>query len=149
MLRNFSKEYKQKLDIENKKIQEHIEAKYRDDLDSLNVKFSQNEKKVEEQNLKIISLKEEIKTYIDKIKSLEENKKEDIKIEEIKEESKVLPLTTFDFYHKKTGFFLNLLIIITLYIICYDIKISSYNPKKLYFPFQLNKLIICMQKLNE
>ena len=104
MSKKFKKEYKEKLDIETKKIQEHVEAKYRDDLDSLNSKFSQNEKEVEEQNLKIISLKEEIKTYIDKIKSLEENKKEDIEIEEIKEESKVLSLTTFDFYHTKTGF---------------------------------------------
>ena len=104
MSKKFSKEYKEKLDIEIKKIQEHLEAKYRDDFDNLNSKFSQNEKDVEEQNLKIISLKEEIKTYIDKIKSLEENRKEEIKIEEIKEESKVLPLTTFDFYHTKTGF---------------------------------------------
>ena len=104
MSKKFNKEYKDKLDIETKKIQEHVEAKYRDDLDSLKSKFSQNEKEVEEQNLKIISLKEDIKTYIDKIKSLEENKKEDIKIEEIKEESKVLPLTTFDFYHTKTRF---------------------------------------------
>ena len=104
MSKKFNKEYKDKLDIETKKIQEHLETTYRDDLDSLNSKSSQNEKKIEEQNLKIISLKEEIKTYIDKIKSLEENKKEEIEIEEIKEESKVLPLTTFDFYHTKTGF---------------------------------------------
>ena len=74
-----------------------MEVKYRDDLDILNSKSSQNEKEVEEQNLKIVSLKE-------KIKSLEENKKEDTEIEEIKEESKVLPLKTFDFYHTKTGF---------------------------------------------
>ena len=104
MSKKFSKEYKEKFDTEAKKIQEHLEEKYRDDLDNLNRKFSQNEKEIEEQSLKIISLKEEIKTYIDKIKSLEENKKEDIEIEEIKEESKVLPLTTFDFYHTKTGF---------------------------------------------
>ena len=104
MSKKFNKEYKEKLDIETKKIQKHLEVKYRDDLDSLNNKFSQNEKDVEDQNLKIISLKEEIKTYVDKIKSLEENKKEEIKIEEIKEESKVLPLTTFDFYHTKTEF---------------------------------------------
>ena len=104
MSKKFSKEYKEKLDIEAKKIQENVETKYRDDLNSLNNKFSQNEKEVEEQNLKMISLKEEIKTHIDKIKSLEENKKKEIKIEEIKEESKVLPLTTFDFYHTKTGF---------------------------------------------
>ena len=74
-----------------------MEVKYRDDLDILNSKSSQNEKEVEEQNLKIVSLKEEIK-------SLEENKKEETEIEEIKEESKVLPLKTFDFYHTKTGF---------------------------------------------
>ena len=104
MSKKYNKEYKEKLDIEIKKIEENVEAKYRDDFDNLNSKFSQNEKDVEEQNLKIISLKEEIKTYIDKIKSLEENKKEEIKIEEIKEESKVIPFTTFDFYHTKTGF---------------------------------------------
>ena len=104
MSKKFSKEYKEKLDIEAKKIQEHLEAKYRGDLDSLNSKSSQNEREIEAQNLKIISLKEEIKTHIDKIKSLEENKKEDTKIEETKEESKVLPLTTFDLYHTKTGF---------------------------------------------
>ena len=104
MSKKFNKEYKDKLDIEAKKIQEHVEAKYRDNLDNLNSKFSQNKKEVEEQNLKIISSKEEIKSHIDKIKSLEENKKEDIDIEEIKEESKVLHLTTFDFYHTKTGF---------------------------------------------
>ena len=104
MSKKFNNEYKEKLDIETRKIQEHMEAKYRDDLVNLNSKFSQNEKEVEEQNLKIISLKEEIKTYIDKIKSLEENKKDNIEIEEMKEESKVLPLTTFDFYHTKTGF---------------------------------------------
>ena len=102
MSKKYNRESKEKLDIEIKKIQEHLEEKYRDDLDNLNSKFSQNEKEVEEQNLKIISLKEEIKTHIDKIKSLEENRKEDIEIEEIKEESKVLPLTTFDFYHTKT-----------------------------------------------
>ena len=102
--KEFSKEYKEKIDIETNKIQEHLEAKYRGDLDSLNRKSSQNEREIEAQNLKIISLKEEIKTHIDKIKSLEENKKEGTKIEEMKEESKVLPLTTFDFYHKKTGF---------------------------------------------
>ena len=104
MSKKYNKEYKEKLDTKAKKIEENVEAKYRDDLDNLNSKFSQNEKDVEEQNLKIMSLKEEIKTYIDKIKSLEEIKKEEIKIEEIKEESKVLPLTTFDFYHTKTGF---------------------------------------------
>ena len=113
MSKKISKEYKEKLDVEAKKIQEHLEAKYRGDLDSLNRKSSQNEREIEAQNLKIISLKEEIKTHIDKIKSLEENKKEDIKIEEkkedtkieeTKEKSKVLPLTTFDLYHKKTGF---------------------------------------------
>ena len=103
MSKKLSKEYKEKHDIETKKIQEHLEAKFRDDLDNLNIKFSQNEKEIEEQNLKIISMKEEIKTHIDKIKSLEENKKEDTEIEEMKEESKVLPLTTFDFYHTKTG----------------------------------------------
>ena len=104
MSKKFNKEYNDKLDIEVKKIQEHVEAKYRDDLDNLNSKFSQNEKEVEEQNLKIISLKEEIKTQIEKIKSLEENKKEYTEIEEMKEDSKVPPLTTFDFYHTKTGF---------------------------------------------
>ena len=104
MSKKFNKEYKEKLDIETMKIQEHLEAKYRDELDSLNIKSSQNEKEVEEQNLKIITLKEEIKTYIDKIKSLEESKKKDIEIEEMKEESKLTPLITFDFYHKKTGF---------------------------------------------
>ena len=113
MSKKFSKEYKEKLDIEAKKIQKHLEAKYRGDLGSLNRKSYQNEREIEEQNIKITSLKEEIKTHIDKIKSLEENKKEDTKIEEIKEdtkieemkeESKVLPLTTFDLYHQKTGF---------------------------------------------
>ena len=104
MSKKFNKEYKEKLDIEAKKIQEHLEAKYRGDLDSLNSKSSQNEREIEAQNLKIISLKEEIKNHIDKIKSLEENKKEGTEIEEMKEESKGLPLTTFDLYHKKTGF---------------------------------------------
>ena len=104
MSKKFNKEYKEKLDIETKKIQEFLEAKYRDDLDNLNSKSSQNDKEIEEQNLKIISLKEEIKTYIDKIKSLEENKKESTEIEEMKEDFKVLPLTTFDFYHTKAGF---------------------------------------------
>ena len=99
MSKKFNKEYKEKLEIETKKIQEHVEAKYKDVLDNLNSKFSQNEKDVEEQNLKIISLREEIKTYIDKIKSLEEIKKEEIKIEEIKEESKVLPLTVTRRYY--------------------------------------------------
>ena len=104
MSKKFNKEYIVKVDIETKKIQEHLEAKYKEDLGNLKNKFSQNEKEVEEQNLKIISLKEEIKTHIDKIKSLEEIKKEETKIEEIKEESKVLPLKTFDFYHTKTRF---------------------------------------------
>ena len=99
MFKKFNKEYKEKLDIEAKKIQEHMGAKYRDDLDSLKSKSSQNNKEIEDQNLKIFILKEEIKTHIDKIKSLEENKSE-----EMKEESKSLPLTTFDFYHTKTGF---------------------------------------------
>ena len=104
MSKKFNKEYKEKLDIEIKNIQEHLDAKYRGDLDSLISKSSQNEKEIEEQKLKIISLKEEIKTYIDKIKSLEENKKKDIENEEMKEGSKVLPSNIFDFYHTKTWF---------------------------------------------
>ena len=51
--KKYSKEHKEKLDIETKKILEHLEAKYKEDFDSLNSKFSQNEKEIEEQNLKI------------------------------------------------------------------------------------------------
>ena len=105
MSKKFNKEYKKKLDIEIKKIQEHLEAKYRDNLDNLNSKFSQNEKEVEEQNIKIISLKEEIKVHINQLEALEEeNKNKDVEIERMKEEFKVLPLPSFDLYHTKTRF---------------------------------------------
>ena len=105
MSKKYNKEYKEKLDIETKKMQEHMEAKYRDDLDSFNSKFSQNEKEIKEQNLKMISLKEEIKVHINQIEALEEeNKSKDVEIERMKEEFKVLPLSSFDLYHTKTRF---------------------------------------------
>ena len=106
MTNKFNKEYKEKLDIETKKMQEHLEVKYKDDLDSLNSKFSQNEKEIEAQNLKITSLKEEIKVHINQKETLEEeNKNKDVEIERMKEELKVLPLTSFDLYHTKTRFY--------------------------------------------
>ena len=122
MSKKFNKEYKEKLDIEAKKIQEHLEAKYRDDLDSLNSKFSQNEKEVEEQNLKIISMKEEIKTCIDKIKSLEENKKR--RYWDWRNKRRVQSFT-FDyiwFLSHKNRMSKYVLTIITSYINCYLLK---------------------------
>ena len=103
MSKKFNKVYKDKFDIETKKIQEHMEATYRDDFDRLNSKSSQNEKEIEEQNLKITSLKEKIQAQINQIESLEvENANKDIETQRMKEELEISHF--FDIYHIKTGF---------------------------------------------
>ena len=103
MSKKFSKEYKEKLDIETKKMQEHLETKYRDDLDNLNRKSFQKKKEVEEQNLKITSLKEEIQAHINQIEALiEENTNKDAEIQRMKEEFEMSNF--FDIYYTKTGF---------------------------------------------
>ena len=50
-------------------------------------------------------MKEEIKVHINQKERLEEeNKNKNVEIERMKEEFKVLPLSSFDLYHTKTGF---------------------------------------------
>ena len=127
MSKKFNKEYKEKLNIETKKIQESVETKYKDDFDSLNNKFSQNEKEIEEQNQKIISLKEEIKTYIDKIKLLE--KKQERRHWDWRNERRVQS-STFEniwFLSHENRILKYLLTIITVYIFSIILNISSYN----------------------
>ena len=103
MSKNFNKEYKEKLKEETKKMQEHLEVKYKDDLDNLNSKSFQKEKEVEEQNQKITSLKEEIQAHINQIEALvEENTNKDVEIQRMKEKFEMSNF--FDFYYTKTGF---------------------------------------------